>query len=87
MRSSVETKVLTKEYNVVPLQNVTYILLRNLGNHTVYIETTYGGTILLEKNERMQIFAPVECPINEYWKVRYPNGESEIHVTYTYQDK
>ena len=87
MRSSVETKVLTQQYNVVSLENVTYILLRNVGNNDVFIETTFGGTIFLQKSESMQIFAPVQCSINEYWKVKYPNGDSPIHVTYTYQAK
>jgi hypothetical protein len=86
MRSSVETKVLTKDYNVVSFEGVTYVLLRNLGNNDVFIETTYGGTIVLQKSESMQIFAPTRCPLNEYWKVKYPNGDSPIHVTYTYHN-
>jgi len=87
MRSSVETKVLTFDYNVVTLECVTYILIRNLGNNDVFIETTYGGTIYLQKSDFMQIFAPVECPINEHWRVKYPNGDSAVHVTYTYHTR
>ena len=87
MKSTVQTKQLTKQYNVVNIDKSTYILLRNLGKKDVEVETQYGGIITLRASESIQIYAPVENPICEVWRALFPNGESLIEILYTYQGR
>ena len=87
MKSTVQTKQLTKQYNVVNIDKSTYILLRNLGAQDVNIETQYGGIITLRTKETIQRYAPVEFPIVEVWRAYFPNGESLVEILYTYQGR
>ena len=88
MKSTVQSVVLDSLNNVVSLENVTYIHIRNLGPNDCQIETQYGGKIFLVSNgDAMQVFSPVEFPLNESWRGLFPFGNSKIHIIYTYLGK
>jgi hypothetical protein len=87
-KSTVQSVVLDKLNNVVNLENVTYILIRNLGANDCEIETQYGGKIFLPAlSQPIQIYAPIQDPLNENWRAIFQFGLSKIHIIYTYHGK
>lgn len=87
-KSTVQSVVLDELNNVVSLENVTYILIRNLGSNDCEIETQYGGKIFLPAlSPPIQIYAPISCPFNENWRGIFQSGISKIHIIYTYHGK
>jgi len=86
-KSTVQSKRLTPQYNVVNIDKSTYILLRNFTKKEVQIETQYGGIITLRLNENLQIYAPLEYPICEVWRLITTGNDVVIEVVYTYQSK
>lgn len=88
MRSTVQSVVLTQLNNVVSLENVTYVFIRNLGANDCEIDTQYGGKIFLPAlSAGVQFYAPMECPFNETWRAIFKFGISKIQVIYTYHGK
>ena len=86
-KSTVQTKKLTPQYNVVNIDKSTYILLRNFSKKIVEIETQYGGIITLRLNENLQIYAPLEYPICEVWRLITTDKDALVEIVYTYQSK
>lgn len=86
-KSTVQSKKLTPQYNVVNIDKSTYILLRNFSKKIVEIETQYGGIITLRLNENLQIYAPLEFPISEVWRLITTDKDAVVEVVYTYQSK
>jgi len=87
-KSTVQSVVLDQLNNVVSLENVTYILIRNLGANDCEIETQYGGKIFLPAlSQPIQIYAPISEPFNEIWRAIFQSGISKIHIIYTYHGK
>lgn len=87
-KSTVQSVILDNLNNVVNLENVTYILIRNLGANDCEIQCQYGGKIFLpSQGDSVSIYAPIESPIYESWRASFITGPSKIHIIYTYHGK
>ena len=87
--SRVETKILlnNEASRTVVLENVYYVLLRNLGKNDAKVVTSDDQEIFLPTGgESVSIIVDQDRPLWDEWKALFPAGETEIHVLYTYSN-